>query len=233
MTGPGPKINAQNLRKRGFSYSEIQKLVPVPKSTLSLWLRGVKMRPLMRKRLEEHRLSVIRDLAKRRKEERTERVRGIKNSAMRDIKEISKRELWLMGLMLYWAVGNHERDDRPSLGVRFSNSDPRLIKLFLEWLTTIGGITRKEIAFDIFIHRDKKRPIRDVITYWSKVTGSPSNYFSHVYFLRRSKKKSVRMDEKKNFGFLRIRVRASTSLLRQINGWIHGVCRHFWGVSEI
>ena len=208
-------------------------MVPVPKSTLSFWLRDVKMRPLMRKRLDEHRMNLIRSWAEKRKTERRKRIQDTKMAAMRDIKEISKKELWLMGLVLYWAAGNHERIDRSSLGVRFSNSDPHLIKLFLHWLMTVGGITRKEISFDIFIHADKKRPIRDVINHWSKVTDFPSNYFSHIYFLRQRKKKVIEADKKKNLGLIRIRVKASTPLLRQINGWIHGIRKHLWGADEI
>jgi len=35
------KEKAIKLRKRGFSYSEILREIPVAKSTLSLWLRSV------------------------------------------------------------------------------------------------------------------------------------------------------------------------------------------------
>ena len=35
------KIKAVNLRKSGKTYSEILKIVPVAKSTLSIWLREV------------------------------------------------------------------------------------------------------------------------------------------------------------------------------------------------
>ena len=35
------KIKTQNLRREGMTYSEILKIIPVAKSTISLWLREV------------------------------------------------------------------------------------------------------------------------------------------------------------------------------------------------
>jgi len=35
------KIKAQNLRRKGYSYSKIQKIIDIPKSTLSGWCRDI------------------------------------------------------------------------------------------------------------------------------------------------------------------------------------------------
>lgn len=45
------KIRAIKLRKLGKSYSEIRKQVKVSKSTLSLWLRDIKLTPEQEKRI--------------------------------------------------------------------------------------------------------------------------------------------------------------------------------------
>ncbi|MEK6884288.1 MAG: hypothetical protein AABY22_31950, partial [Nanoarchaeota archaeon] len=58
-----------------------------------------------------------------------QKIEEIKNSSAEDLKEISKRELWLMGIMLYWRerfLHGNENDLRK--GVRFTSSDPNIIK---------------------------------------------------------------------------------------------------------
>jgi transposase len=47
------KETAIELRKQGYSYSEILKKVPVAKSTLSLWLRSVGLAERQKQRLTE------------------------------------------------------------------------------------------------------------------------------------------------------------------------------------
>ena len=62
-------------------------------------------------------------------------IAEIKKTSAKDIQEITKKELWLMGIVLYWRerlLSGNENDLRK--GVKFSSSDPYLIKLFLKWL---------------------------------------------------------------------------------------------------
>ena len=186
----------------------------------------------MQKRIADRQLKGILQSAKKRKEARHATITEIRKSAHRDVKEISKKELWLMGVALYWAMGYREKQHRPAQGVRFTNSDPCLIKLFLKWLVDIGKITKKEIAFDIFINESRKNSTSNIIYHWSQVTDFPSHYFSHIYFLKYKSKRTPRGIDKKDFGLLRIRVKASSMLNRQIEGWIRGICRHFWRISE-
>ncbi|OGN13067.1 MAG: hypothetical protein A3C71_00445 [Candidatus Yanofskybacteria bacterium RIFCSPHIGHO2_02_FULL_43_15c] len=45
------KKQATKLRKRGWSYNEIRRKIPVAKSTLSLWLKYMELKPKYKKRL--------------------------------------------------------------------------------------------------------------------------------------------------------------------------------------
>jgi transposase len=47
------KETAIELRRQGYSYSEILKKIPVAKSTLSLWLRSVGLAERQKQRLTE------------------------------------------------------------------------------------------------------------------------------------------------------------------------------------
>ena len=66
-----PKIKEKNkaieLRQKGLSYKEILEQIPVAKSSLSLWLKSVKLSTNQKQRLtDKKRLSALRGAMKRR-----------------------------------------------------------------------------------------------------------------------------------------------------------------------
>ncbi|MBI2627110.1 MAG: hypothetical protein HYW77_02605 [Parcubacteria group bacterium] len=201
----------------------------VPKSTLSYWLKGIKLSDNQLLRLKRKRKEAAKKASQKKSASIAESIRIIQEAAGNDIKKISDRELWLMGIALYWReryIQKNVNDLRK--GVRFTSSDPYLIKLFLKWLQGIGGLKDEEISFDIFLKKSQKRSVEKVIDYWSQVTNSPKKYFSQIYFQKTARKKNQRNITKKvNFGLLRIRVRASSMLARQISGWINGIVKYY------
>ena len=125
---------AIKLRRKGLSYSEICKHVPVSKSTLSIWLRSVELTNEQKERLTEvSRQAGIAGAEKRRQNRRGLQQR-IYKSASEAVGPVSPRELWLMGSVLYWAEGAKEKEYRAGSGVEFTNSDPVLVRLFLQWI---------------------------------------------------------------------------------------------------
>ncbi len=70
--------------------------------------------------------------AKKRK--RIENSKKIINQAKMEIGEITDREAWLAGTMLYWAEGSKQKETNISVGVMFSNSAPAMLKFFVKWL---------------------------------------------------------------------------------------------------
>lgn len=214
---------AIDMRKRGLSYSEIENRIHVPKSTLSFWLKNLKLSEEQKKRLDEKRIEGIKKGAQKKILKTIQAIEEISGSSARDIQKISKREFWLMGVMLYWRerfLAGNKNDLRK--GVRFSSSDPDLIKLFLKWLKDIGKIKDEEIGFDIFIGGNRGDSVKNAVDYWSKVTDFPADYFLHIYFQNKQKSKKRSLEET-GHGFLRVRVKASSMLARQIYGWISGI----------
>lgn len=205
-----------DMRKRGFSYTEIQNRLHVPKSTLSFWLKNLKLTPEQSELLKSKRLDVIKTKALKKISRTSRLIEEIKNKSSQDIGKISKKELWLMGIILYWKNGN--KSDLKK-GVHFSSSNPDLVKLFLKWLKEVGCVEDGEIKFTIFLNKKKETKTEDSansrsVSHWSKVTGFPINCFNKIYF----KKGGI-----SNLGFLRIKVTQSSMLARQINGWIEGL----------
>lgn len=210
------------LRKRGLSYSEIRNQFPVSKSTLSVWLKHIKISEARRRELRHRSIRGLLKGAEQKKTRRIAETSVIHGSAMRDIKTISKKEMWLMGIVLYWACGLEEKENRTGLGVCFSNSDPFIVKFFIQWLTQIGNIKKREMAFDLYLHESQEAMREETISYWARSTGLPRAHFSHIYF-QKNKVKRKKTLQKARYGLARIRVKASSSLSRQISGWIQGI----------
>ena len=222
-----PKIEEKNkaieLRKQGLSYKEILEQISVAKSSLSLWLRNVGLSKKQKQRLTKKKLKSALRGAKRKKEIRIAVTAEIKNKARRDVGKLSKRELWLIGIALYWGEGSKEKNYRPGTGVQFSNSDPYMINLFIAWLIKIVKISKDRIKFDIYIHESHKNNTDRVINFWSIQTGFSANNFKNVYF----KKNKINTKRKNTgasyYGLLRVRVKESSDLNRKIQGWIEGI----------
>ena len=215
---------AIKLRKEGFSYSEILEEVPVAKSTLSLWLRSVGLSKKQKQRLTKKKLLAALRGAHRRKDQKRIITKKIKKEAINEIKDINKRDLWMIGAALYWGEG-HKEKLRGSL-VELGNSDPYLIKIFLEWLYEICKIPKSEINVRIYLHVTARHKLEKVQQYWSKITGFPIKDFQKIIW-----KKNKINTHRKNigedyFGLLRVSVKKSTNLNRKITGWIEGIYQH-------
>ena|SRR3989344_4675843 len=219
---------AIELRKGGYSYSEIKKFCPVPKSTLSYWFRDIKLSEPQLARLKKKRIEAAQRGSKSRILKISKAIQEIQKTSAKDIGKISKRELWLMGVVLYWRERLLNKNDSDlKKGIRFTSSDPHLIKLFLKWLEDVGGIKNEEINFDIFIPENKKNSLDNFVDYWASITGFTKANFSRYYLQKVKARKPKRVTKKSNHGLLRIRVKASSMLARQISGWVKGILRYY------
>lgn len=219
------KEKAITLRKTGKTYTEILRIVPVAKSTLAIWLKDAKLSiPEKQKFTEAKRLASLRG-GQAKKKQRIERQQDIISKSKSEINNLSKRDLFLIGVALYWAEGSKEKDYSPGSPLRFANSDPYMIKLFLNWLKEVG-VTKERISFDIYLHDNNKYRASEVIKYWSRCTNFPKKFF-RVYF-----KKNIPNTKRKNiypdayFGLVRIYVKESSDLVRKISGWVEGIIEH-------
>lgn len=216
------KNTAIALRQQGLSFSEIKDKVPVSKATLSKWLAEIKLSPVQRSRLKQKRTEAAKRGAEKKVAQTLVQIEEIQKSSKREIGKVSKRELWLMGLVLYWK--NRNKSDLKK-GVQFTSGDSDQIKFFLRWLEEAGGLKKEEIDFDLFVAGKKEEgDPKEAKKYWVEITGFSEENLDHVYWLKkrlkRSKKKVLTTSP---LGLLRIRVKASSMLARQISGWIQGL----------
>lgn len=117
------RAKARELRLQGLTYDQIQVELGCSKSSISLWVRDLpkptpKRTPAhqaalaSRKRWEHER--VLRD------EQRTE----TKAAARAEVGSLSDRELFALGVALYWAEGAKDKTYDRREKVHFINSDP-------------------------------------------------------------------------------------------------------------
>lgn len=223
------KEQAITLRRQGSSYSEILKEIPVAKSTLSLWLRGVGLSKKQYQKLTAKKLAAALRGGQARKDQRILTTQRIHSEAQAEVAHLINNPLWLTGVLLYWAEGSKEKEYQPGSRVDFTNSDPFMLKLFLKWLSEICNISMSDVRFEIYIHENSKNRLGVVTQYWSKRLGVPRKFFKNVYFKKNIIKTRRKNIGKNYYGVLKLRVKASSTLNRRIAGWIHGV-NQYWGV---
>lgn len=144
------KKTAIDLRKQGFSYSEIQKIVPVAKATLSGWFKDLPLTPeesshlarTAKTKIEEGRNKAITMARKNRlvKEEQAQIVAEKLFELHRHTPD------FLIGLSLFWAEGSHFS---PTL--EFTNSDPEMVRFMHVWFRKYLLVRENELHFRLHI----------------------------------------------------------------------------------
>jgi orotate phosphoribosyltransferase-like protein len=208
------------MRKEGRSYREIQAEVGVSKSTLSLWLRDVPLTEEQQRALADRGPSATRVNAEAARANATRRRSVVQAQAKAQIAQLSESELFVAGVVAYWAEGCKNKPWRYGQGTIFVNSDAGLIQLFLRWLALVG-IETERLQFRLMIHESADVPA--ALDYWSLVVGMPAESFGKTQ-LKRHNPKTVRRNVGEDYhGCLMIYVRRSADLTLQIAGWCEGL----------
>jgi hypothetical protein len=214
---------AIDLRTQGFSYREIMQQIPVAKSTISDWLHSVQLAQHQKQRLTEKRIAARGKGGKAWHEQKIFLINEIIETAKEEIDSISYRELWLIGIMLYWAEGSKEKKYRRGCYMKFTNSDPGMIRIFLCWLRYICGKELDDLHFSIYIHETHRCRKEEIIEFWSKSTNVDEARLQQIYY-KKGNPKTIRKNIGEDYyGIFVIYIKNSSSLLRTIAGWTQGV----------
>jgi hypothetical protein len=152
------------LRKKGFSYTEIKKETGIAKSTINNWLSLAgftlskeHLEIQNKKRIENHVLGTLasRITRAKRKEEDIDQFIQKHKSNLDD-------PLFVGAIMLYEAEGSKGENNG------FSNSDFRLLVVFIKFVEKYFGIDRnKDITFRLYIHEIRKNDLKRILRFWS------------------------------------------------------------------
>jgi len=213
-----PREKAFKLRLQGKSYSEITKLLGIPKSTLSGWFKNLALPRQAKEILKKKGCLAKKQLIKFNKN-RSKLIKAenetIRLKSFKEISKISKYELLLVGTTLYWGEG-YKSEISNTGEIQLSNSDPKLIALFLRFLREILLIPEDKIKACIHIHPNvnKKR----AINFWLRITKIPQKQFRITQQVSKASRRK-RPSRLLPFGTLSIRVHSRKDLFR-IKGWI-------------
>lgn len=214
-------VRARELRGQGLDYEQIAAELGVSKSSVSLWVRDLP-RP---KRLSYEQCrkrnadGVAAYWARERIRREAARV-AVSSAAASQIGQLTDREILIAGAIAYWCEGAKNKPYRRSDRVDFINSDPAMISFFLRFLD-IAGVSRERLVFALSIH--ETADIDAAQRFWLAVTGADPSQFNRPV-LKRHKPTTVRKNNGENYrGCLRIQVRRSIDLYRQIEGWAGAV----------
>lgn len=214
------KIIAIKLRRKGYSYQDIKKLTNVSKSTLSLWLRDIVLSIEQRKKLKARYDGQCRG-AKANHQKRINETNKIIKQSILEAQKLVKDSFFIAGLMLYWAEGHKSKKLET---VRFSNSDPQMIKLMMEWFRRYCYFSEKKFRVAVHIHSLFCK--KDVEKYWSNITRIPLTQFQKTYV------KKTSLGHRKNklyLGTCNVMV-FNKRVFRQIEGWKIGLLQN-WNIS--
>ncbi|WP_405894310.1 hypothetical protein OG272_20270 [Streptomyces sp. NBC_00104] len=209
---------ARELRRQGWTYNQIQAELGCSKSSVSLWVRDLPT-PEPRRTPEEQQARMNAGLTRLRAEQDRAR-QTVKQAAAAAIGELSDRELFLVGVGLYWAEGSKDKPYRRTEVLQFINSDPNMIRLFLSWLTLLG-VTRDRLTLRVSIH--ESADVEAAERYWADVVGVDVSAFSRAT-LKRHNPRTIRKNTGETYhGCLVIYVRQSADLYRRMEGAWYGI----------
>lgn len=182
---------ALTLRKKEMSYSQIKKILGVSKSSLSLWLRKYPLSPERINALganSEKRIERYRETRRRTKEGR---LRKYYLEQKENVFPLSKRDIFIAGLFLYWGEGSK----RLSKEVFISNTDPSIINFFVTWMKIVFKIPKSKLKFRMHFYENMN--IKEETAFWTKLLNVSEKQFTKPYIKKTS---SLRINEKGSFG---------------------------------
>ena len=226
------RAQAIALRRDGASYQKIRQGLGIAKSTLWRWLKNEGLVESQSQQLTELRRTAQRKAVNAVRRTRLEKTHTIMSEARRDIDQITLSELRLIGAALYWAEGAKQKEHKgqASAQVVFSNTDPRMLRVFVAFLHQCCGIEPSTLRFRIYLH--ETADATDARIYWHHQLGIEAITTAPVTW-KRHKRSVHRVNVGAGYhGLLRIIVPSSTDLNRRISGWIDGMCEVgcLWGV---
>ncbi len=203
---------AKELRKRGFTYSEVAKIVGVSKSTVSKWFSR-----------ETWSKSVTNENKKRSARENGKRISLLntarsnqyrkvydeaERSAVTEFKHYKQNPLFIAGLMLYLSSG----DNSTKHLIRISHSQIEAHRIFIRFAEEFLGVSRGKMRFYVLLYPNHKP--HTCSRHWSKKIKIPMSQF-HKYQVI----KSASTKKTLHFGVGNTII-GGTVLKRKISKWI-------------
>jgi len=121
---------------------------------------------------------------------------------------LKNNPLFIAGVAIYWGEG----DSKSKHNTRMANTDPAMIKIFIDFLTKMCKIKKEKIKAWILVYPDLDQ--NKCLEYWKKHTGLKLDNFNKTICIN-GKHKTKRLD----FGVCNIGV-GNTYFKEKVKIWI-------------
>ena len=157
------------LRRAGKSYREIHQELGMSVSTLSNWFKGVDFSEAIKSELTKQAVK-----KGRRHLMELNRVRGValgvqyelaEKEALKELRSFRNIPLFVATIAAYWGEGHKHNKNQ----LRLTNTDPKMLHMFVVFLDKFCSITAEQLRLAIFIYNDLDE--QKCKRYWSKRTG--------------------------------------------------------------
>ncbi|MEK9131659.1 MAG: hypothetical protein AAB447_01975 [Patescibacteria group bacterium] len=173
------KIEAIRLRKLGYTYSEIRKVIPVSKSLLSGWFRGVQMTEeevfLLDTEISKQVLIGRINASNTNHRRRLDRDKIVFESAQKSFELFKHDSFFILGISLYWAEGGKKVSC-----FQFINSDPEMLRMMIRWIEKYFNYPKECLKYRLFMHELYAN--ENCENYWAQAVGVPRDLFQKTIY---------------------------------------------------
>ena len=180
------KPKAIKLRGEGLSLRDIEQQIQVPRSTLSGWLKNIKLTDKQKADLKHKWRNALKKARvgaslwhKAQKEERLETARKEAISTLDRIDTNDRKILELALAMLYLGEGSKKKAD-----TAMGSSDPLILKFFVTLLKRLYGISPEKIKCQLSLRADQNP--EKITEFWSKELNLPKSNFYYFNLDKRT-----------------------------------------------
>jgi hypothetical protein len=170
---------ARDLRAQAWTLNEIAEEVGASKSSVSEWVRDVPFDEAARHKRELGRKASGTAIARQRgpnalQRRKRDEIEQLQRWGADAVGQMTDGELLVAGAALYAGEGA-KRDG----AVKFANTDPRMVRLFMMWLRRFFEIDEKRLRVRLYLHEGLD--LLAATEVWADVTGVPPSQFGKAY----------------------------------------------------
>ena len=133
---------------------------------------------------------------------------------------LSDREVFLAGVVLYWAEGAKDKSYSRRERLQFINSDPNVISFFMRWLDVLG-VERERLRFRVSIHESANTA--EAEEFWAALVGVEPSVFQKATLKTHNPKTNRKNTSEAYRGCLIVYVLQSADLYRRMEGAWYGI----------
>lgn len=217
------ELAIQLRQEKGLAINKIAKEVGVAKSSVSVWVRDIKLTEDQKIKLQKQNPIFNRQISGSIIRKNQAKEKRLLYQEHGKIDTLTSNTLHLKGCMLYWAEGAKCKN-----AVRFCNSDPDMMNLFIKFLRDCFYLSNEMFNIRIYCHTNNGLTLNEIEDYWiSLLQLDRSNLRKGNTNMKSTSSKGLRKN-KLRYGICYLIVN-STEIVQRIFGAI----KQYSGIKDI